>query len=344
MTRTLTRRTTAADVAREAGVSPATVGFVLNRTKGQTISEETRARVLAAVEVLNYKPHHAARALRSGKSKIVLLVLPDWPLEHSLRTNLEALTHTLGDNGYALITFTPQPHSSATPLWAVLEPAVVIGYKPFSAEDLAELKALGIRNIIPNPETPGMGAAADLESGPRLQAEHLLSLGHTKLGFACPPDPRLAAFVKTRLDVVTRVCIRAGLSSPVVRQVDYRDGSGPSAAAHWVAEGVTGVVAYNDDVAADVIAGAVRSGLSVPGDLCVVGHDNSPLASRYIPSISSVEIDMESLGKQSAHLALNLAEGYPMPASPLSAASLVHRESTTHTTRNDSVLRKSPRS
>jgi hypothetical protein len=173
VTGTLTRRTTAADVAREAGVSPATVGFVPNRTKGQTISEETRARVLRAAEALNYKPHHAARALRSGKSKIVLLVLPDWPLEHSLRTNLEALTHTLGEHGYALITFTPQPKSRATPLWAVLEPAVVLGYKPFSAKDLADLKTLGIRNIIPNPEAPSMGRAPDLESGPMLQTEHL---------------------------------------------------------------------------------------------------------------------------------------------------------------------------
>src|SRR6476620_66018 len=100
MTTTVGRRTTAADVARKAGVSPATVGFVLNRTKGQTISEETRARVLAAAQQLNYKPHQAARALRSGRNKIVLLVLPDWPLEHSLRTNLEVLTHALAAHGY----------------------------------------------------------------------------------------------------------------------------------------------------------------------------------------------------------------------------------------------------
>jgi len=326
--RALTRRMTAADVAREAGVSPATVGFVLNRTKGQTISEETRARVLQAAEALNYKPHQAARALRSGRSKIVLLVLPDWPLEHSLRTNLEALTHTLGEHGYALITFTPQPNSSATPLWAVLEPAVVIGYKPFSQEDLADLKALGIRNIIPDPDASNLGMVPDLESGPRLQTEHLLGLGHTQLGFACPTDPRLETFAQSRLDVVNKVCFEAGVPMPVVRHIDYRDGSGASAATQWAAEGVTAVVAYNDDVAADVIAGAVRAGLDVPGDLSVIGHDNSPLAQRFLPSISSVEIDMENLGKQSAHLALNLAEGQPVPPLAIEHAVLLQREST----------------
>ncbi|MBT2547449.1 substrate-binding domain-containing protein [Arthrobacter sp. ISL-65] len=88
------------------------------------------------------------------------------------------------------------------------------------------------------------------------------------------------------------------------------------------------VVAYNDDVAADVIAGAVRSGFNVPGDLSVIGHDNSALSARFVPPISSVEIDMENPGKQSAHLALNLAEEYTMPPLPVATAYLLHREST----------------
>ncbi len=316
MTTTMGRRVTAADVAREAGVSPATVGFVLNRTKGQTISEETRVRVLAAAEHLNYKPHHAARALRSGRNKIVLLVLPDWPLEHSLRTNLEVLTHTLGDHGYSLITFTPQPQSSATPLWAILEPAVVIGYEPFSTDDLADMKSLGIRNIIPSPDEAVAQASSDFESGPRLQTEYLLGLGHTRLGYACPADPRLDKFVRARLQQVNEVCTEAGVPLPVVRQVHYRDGSGPSAAAAWQEAGVTAVIAYNDETAADVIAGAVRSGIRVPEDLSVVCHDNSPLAARYMPSITSIGLDMERLGLYTAGIALPLAEGLPLPLPP----------------------------
>ena len=63
--RTVARRVTAADIARSVGVSRATVGFVLNDTPGQTISEPTRRKVLAAAERLGYRPHSAARALAS---------------------------------------------------------------------------------------------------------------------------------------------------------------------------------------------------------------------------------------------------------------------------------------
>lgn len=329
MPTTTGRRVTAADVAREAGVSPATVGFVLNRTKGQTISDETRNRVLAASERLNYRPHQAARALRSGRNKIVLLVLPDWPLEHSLRTNLEALTHALAKHGYALITYTPIPDSAATPLWAILDPAVVIGYEPFSAEEVADMKSLGIRNIIPSPDKAAAPASPDFSSGPQLQAEYLLRLGHEKLGFACPSDPRLKELVQDRLQLVNRVCTEAGLPLALVRQVDYQDNSGPSAAAAWRESGVTAVVAYNDETAADVIAGAVRNGIRVPEDLSVVGHDNSPLAVRFMPSISSVSIDNEQLGIYTAGIALHYAEGHPLPEAPEGTALIVPRESVT---------------
>jgi DNA-binding LacI/PurR family transcriptional regulator len=327
VTTTTGRRTTAADVAREAGVSPATVGFVLNRTKGQTISEETRGRVLAAAQHLNYKPHQAARALRSGRNKIVLLVLPDWPLEHSLRTNLEVLTHALAAHGYALITFTPLPGSAATPLWAILDPAVVIGYEPFSPEDIADMKSLGIRNIIPSPDATAAQISTDFASGPRLQTEYLLGLGHQRLGYAYPPDSRLEEFIKARLQLVTDVCTEAGVPRPIVRGVHYQDDSGPAAAAAWQEAGVTAVIAYNDETAADVIAGAVRSGIRVPEDLSVVGHDDSPLAARFLPSISSVAVDMERLGVYMAGLALHLAEGHPLPDPPTGATSLVRRES-----------------
>lgn len=324
------RRVTAADVAREAGVSPATVGFVLNRTKGQTISEATRQRVLAASQRLNYKPHQAARTLRSGRNKVVLLVLPDWPVEHSLRTNLEVLTHALAAHGYALITYTPLPESTAPPLWAILDPAVVIGYKPFSVQDVADMKSLGIRNIIPPPDQEVVEASPDFVLGPRLQGEYLLALGHTRLGFAKPADPRLDELVEARLQLLNQVCTEAGVPPAVAKQVDFQGPSGPLAIAQWQAEGVTAVAAYNDETAADVISAAVRLGLRVPEDLSIVGHDDSPLAARYLPSISSVAVDNEQLGLYAAGLALHYAEDQPLPDPPTGAAEIVPRESTAH--------------
>jgi DNA-binding LacI/PurR family transcriptional regulator len=240
---------------------------------------------------------------------------------------LEVLTHALAAHGYALITFTPLPDSTATPLWAILEPAVVIGYEPFSREEIADMQALGIRNIIPSPDATANPLLVDFTSGPRLQTEYLLGLGHRRLGFACPADPRLEEFTKARLQLVNEVCSEAGISLPMVRQISYLDASGTIAAAEWRDAGVTAVIAYNDETAADVIVGAVRSGIRVPEDLSVVGHDNSPLAARFLPSISSVAVDMERLGLYMAGLALHLAEGHPLPSTPGMVASLIGRES-----------------
>src|ERR1700754_4834591 len=88
------RRVTAADVARVAGVSRATVGFVLNRTPGQTISASTRERVLEASVRLGYRPNSAAQALASGRSRVILFVLPDWPIEYRFRSFLDEATLT----------------------------------------------------------------------------------------------------------------------------------------------------------------------------------------------------------------------------------------------------------
>src|SRR4051794_33842882 len=74
------RRVTSADVARLAGVSRATVSYVHNDTPQQTISGPTRARVLDAAARLGYAPSAAARTLRTGRSDIVLCLLPDWPI------------------------------------------------------------------------------------------------------------------------------------------------------------------------------------------------------------------------------------------------------------------------
>src|SRR4051812_43365688 len=74
------RRATSADVAREAGVSRATVSYVLNDTPHQKIPEATRRRVLEAAARLGYAPSAAARTLRTGRSDVVLGMLPDWPI------------------------------------------------------------------------------------------------------------------------------------------------------------------------------------------------------------------------------------------------------------------------
>ena len=96
-------RVTAKDVARAAGVSQSTVSYVLNNTANQTISAATRSRVLAAVEELGYAPSAAARALRTGTSSTVMIVLPDAPVGATIAQLIEVVSDALDPHGYTVL-------------------------------------------------------------------------------------------------------------------------------------------------------------------------------------------------------------------------------------------------
>src|SRR5919107_3731640 len=138
------RRPTGADVARRAGVSRATVSYVLNNTPHQVIPEQTRQRVLAAAAELGYTPSAAGRALRSGHSDVVLLLLPDWPIGPSVGVLLESLSSALAEQG---LTFVAHPRSAGRPVsdvWKAITPAAVITFEELDAVEDARLQAAGI--------------------------------------------------------------------------------------------------------------------------------------------------------------------------------------------------------
>lgn len=329
---TARRRVTAADIAESVGVSRATVGFVLNNTPGQKISDRTRARVLAAAAQLGYRPHRGAQALAAGRSRIVLFVLPDWPMEHNMRRYLDEAAHVLDDAGFSLVTYTRHPGDQSRPLWESLDPEVVVGFSVFDADTMASLRANGITKVFPDPQTP-TEELPDITAGTTLQVEHLHELGHRRLAFAESPDPRLAALNEPRLATARKAAERLGIGDIAYRAVDHRDDTAVRAVRDWHDARVTAVAAYNDDIAATVAGAAIRCGLSVPGDLAIVGHDDSPIAALFVPALTSVRMNSAALGRYVATEALHLADGRPRPVNgPDVAVTLVARESTAPTT------------
>ena len=325
-----TKRVTAADVARSLGLSRATVGFVLNDTPGQTIPAATRDRVLAEAKRLGYRANSAAQALASGRSRIILLVLPDWPLDYSMRTHLDEASLALDEAGYSLVTMTPHPGGQARPLWETLRPDVVIGMAPFTREQLAEIRASGVQQILPPVAAGEVGSVGDLgfADGPRIQVEHLLGRGRRRLAFAASADPRVADLVAERRELARRTLLLNEGSSFVAEAAVGEDNAAEHLRA-WLGQGVDGVVAYNDDIAAIVLGAALRSGIAVPDQLAIVGHDDTPLARLVVPALSTVRVDNAGLGRYLAELALSAATGSAPPAAgPETDARLVIRETT----------------
>ncbi|MET7332148.1 LacI family DNA-binding transcriptional regulator [Nonomuraea sp. NPDC005650] len=321
------RRVTASDIARSLGISRATVGFVINDTPGQTISEATRRKVLAEAERLGYRPHAAARALARGSNRIVLFVLPDWPVEHSMRQYLEEATHVLDRAGYSLVTWARHAGGRSRPLWETLDPDLVVPVVPLPRDYLDALRrAPGVR-LLPGEEPSELHEVPSLRAGPALQVEHLHERGHARLAVALTGDPRLEALASLRASLARARAAELGLEIADVRTVSDEDGSAADAVRDWVDDGVTGVIAYNDDIAAAVVGAAVRAGVALPGRLAVVGHDDSPLARLLVPALSSVRVDVAGLGRYVAHRALHVlgVEDTP-PAEPAVWAVVVHRE------------------
>lgn len=324
------KRVTAADVARSLGLSRATVGFVLNDTPGQTIPAATRDRVLAEAKRLGYRANSAAQALASGRSRIVLLVLPDWPLDYSMRTHLDEASLALDEAGYSLVTMTPHPGGQARPLWETLRPDVIMGLAPFTREQLTEIRASGVQHIMPPVAAGEEGADGELGfvDGPRLQVEHLIARGRRRLAFAGSGDPRIADLVAQRRDLA-RQTLQAHTGSGFVAEATISEDTAADQLRGWMDRSVDGVVAYNDDIAAMLLGAALRSDIAVPERLAIVGHDDTPLARLLVPALSTVRVDNAGLGRFLAQLALSAATGSAPPlAGPETDAHLVVRETT----------------
>ncbi|GAA0855691.1 LacI family DNA-binding transcriptional regulator [Streptosporangium amethystogenes subsp. fukuiense] len=323
------RRVTSIDVAKEAGVSQTTVSYVLNNVPYQTIPAETRQRIYAAVEKLGYTPSAAARTLRLGRSDIVLLLIANMPLGATAIELIEHLTADLEQHGLSVITRIDSGRAVAA-LGKSLAPAAVISFAPVSEEHRADLRSAGVYVVDvwgDNDDGPNVMARGQFRIG-RMQADHLVSQGHTRLGYAAPADHRLGPFLDPRLEGVRRGCAEHGFASPSVRQVALETAAAADAAHAWRAEGVTAVCAFNDEVAIALLAGIRATGLSAPGDLAVIGVDDIPLGQFAEPPLTTINQHMDAIA---AELTDAVLDGLRSPSSrravPSESATLVIRRS-----------------
>ncbi|WP_344969214.1 LacI family DNA-binding transcriptional regulator [Streptosporangium fragile] len=322
------RRVTSIDVAREAGVSQTTVSYVLNNVPHQKISEETRQRIYAAVDKLGYTPSAAARTLRLGRSDIVLLLIADLPLGSTAIELIEHLTADLERHGLSVITRIESGRTVAS-LWKDLAPAAVISFAPVAKEHRADMRADGtyVVNVWGDSEgEPNVMTRGQFRIG-RMQIDHLASQGHVRVGYAAPVDPRVRAFFDPRLEGVRRGCAEHGLTPPSVREVVLDAEAAAAAARAWRAEGVTGVCAFNDEVAIALLAGMRAAGLSAPADLAVIGVDDMPMARFAEPPLTTINQHMDAVAAELADAVLGGLErpDARRPGPPESATLVIRR-------------------
>ncbi|MET9468664.1 LacI family DNA-binding transcriptional regulator [Streptomyces sp. NPDC006544] len=290
---------TSADVARLAGVSRATVSYVLNNAEAVRISEPTRRKVREAAEELGYVPHAAARSLRAGHTRIVLLPTSHVPIGPLYSTFLNELQWALRRLDYTVVQYGSLGLSGdeAARAWAELRPVAVIslGEIALSAHNVATLKRAGARAVITTGPDSVPGAHAlvmdQAEVGARAAA-HLVDRGRRRIGVIVPREEGLELFSTPRLEGARSVARSVEGAEVVPLAMAYSEESAAALADRWAGLGLEAVFAYNDEYAMLLMRAFQDAGLRVPQDVAVIGADDLLIGRLLRPRLSTVQIEM----------------------------------------------------
>ena len=307
------RGATIAKVARHAGVGVGTVSRVLNGSPA--VSEDTRRRVLASIDALDYRPHPAARALSTGRTMAIGVVAPFFT-QPSVVERLRGAAHTFAGAGYQLVLFDVERPEQRTGVFRSVigrvDGLLSISLAP-PAADMRRLEAAGIPVVLVDAahETLPTVTVDDVEGG-RMATEHLLELGHRRIAFAGDTvDGVHGASASSRRCVgYQRALGDAGV--PVRPDLVRLRPHGRAAAEIArdllaLASPPTAVFAASDLQALAMLEALEALGLRVPDDLSVVGFDDVELA-RYA-GLTTVAQPLQASGTRGAELLLSALEG-----------------------------------
>lgn len=308
------------DVARAASVSPKTVSRVLNDEAN--VSDDTRKRVRAAMEAMDYRPHPSARSLAGSRSFLVAMLYDnnDNPASTYLAEIQDGVLEACDAHRYSMMVRPLRMRSDDFirrldtlisdhhPDGVVLTPPIT-DYAPL-------LKRLRERNVpyasvSPMQRRNAIGVTMDEQRAARAIVEHLLALGHRRIAHVIGIADHGAS--RWRLAGYREAMAAAGLPEDpaLVVQGAFTFGSGVAAARELFAleQRPTAVFAANDDMATGVMWAAGEYGLKVPHDLSVCGFDDTPLARQLWPALTTIQQPSREMGKIAAQQLLNLLRG-----------------------------------
>ncbi|MBU4435975.1 MAG: LacI family DNA-binding transcriptional regulator [bacterium] len=340
------KKPTIDDVARRSGVARVTVSRVLNG--GPNVSDAVRAKVIRAVEELDYKVNPQARSLAGGASRLLAFVFASDPENepnsyYESALELGALRACLALGYQVLIQNVPQSmpdrQKRVLDLITTQRCEGLILSPPYS-DDIALIDAAlaqGCRVVAVSPGGAGCGKAdgvgIDDEAGGYDMARELLRLGHRRFGFLAGLEGHLSA--DRRLEGFKRALAEQGLGSEayVALRGDFTFRSGTRLAPELLDHSLrpTALVCANDDMAAGVLSAAHARGLSIPADLSITGFDDAPVAGIVWPPLTTVHQPVKDLGQRAVELLvarLTGANSAPGPVFELLDHAVVSRQTT----------------
>ena len=317
------------EVAARAGVSRQTVSRVLN--DHPEVAAETRERVIAAMAELGYRMNNAARALGTRRSRILGVLASD-ALQYGPSRSIAALEASSREAGYWLSAAFADAGDAAAVVAAVdhlvvqgVEGIVVVAPHARTLEALDALR-IGVPIVTLHAADRGArGLSVDQAAGARLAVAALADAGHTRIAHLAGPADWLEA--ESRAEGFAAEIASRGLVAGPVIEGDWTAGSGYAAVEAVRESGVTAVFAANDQMALGLLGGLHEAGLSVPGDISVVGFDDIPDAAFYWPRLTTVRQDFAESARRAVAAVLARSAGAAASDLPPVAPVLVARDS-----------------
>ena len=302
-------RVSMAVVAARAGVSGQTVSRVVNGSP--RVDPATRSRVEAAMAELGYRPHRAARALRTGRSRTIGVVAQTLATVGNSAL-LQAVAEAAEDRGYALAVVTLGSAGRIGEAFERLhdqgvDGAIVLNEASALARD-ADPGGLALV-VVDAPADPRFTViGTDHAAGARAATAHLLDRGAAAVHHVAGPTGSFAAAERERgwrEELAAR-----GIDAPEPRRGDWSASSGHGIGTALAADPeVTAVFAANDQMALGILRAFADAGRRIPEDVAVLGFDDIADASEFRPPLSTVRQDFGALGDQAVRLVVDSIEG-----------------------------------
>jgi len=323
--RTARRPVTIQQVADLARVSPKSVSRVINNEPA--VSEDTRARIQAAIESLNYRPNLNARGLASNRSFLIGLFC-ERPGDYVSEFQTGAVERCRESHYHLMVEPLDMEHASVEQqvetLVGQLRLEGVILLPPLGDHEpllrLLDYAAVPIVRISPKGNlgtTPSIGI--DDYAAARELTAHLLGLGHRRIGFILGRPEHSATGQRHRGFVDEMRAWSAPVDASLVLEGNFEFAGGLACAERMLGAAVppTAIFTSNDDTAAAVIAVAHQRGLRVPGDLSVTGFDDVPIATMLWPDLTTIRQPVADMARRAASLFIEHGprrKGWPHPA------------------------------
>jgi LacI family transcriptional regulator len=308
-------RPTIKDLAERCGVHPSTVSRALSPAMNRLVAPDVAKRIRSVAAALGYQPNVTAAGLRTGRSGLIGVLAPDIA-DPGFPPILSGITETLGAEGYATIVVDvgPEPGRQQELVDRLIARGVdglVLATVTLDDPVVGHCLAADMPVVLVNRSDGGRRLPAvvtDDEAGMRLAVDHLVGLGHRRIGhIAGPQDVSTGAL---RLAAFKAGAAKAGLPSrDVMIEIAraYTREEGRLAALRLLdrKSAPTAIVAANDLLALGIYDALGARGLHCPAEMSVVGHNDMPYVDMLSPPLTTVRIAQRDMGNQAARLLLD---------------------------------------